>query len=107
MLSFVHGASAIAIAGLVWFTDLAVRYYFCGRTINAEIVALPADVIRIRFTKPFLYTPGQYCFISIPALSEYQYHPFSISTAPHEEDVKFHIRVLGECWHKACARLYV
>ena len=107
MLSFVHGASAIAIAGLVWFTDLAVRDYFCGRTINAEIVALPADVIRIRFTKPFLYTPGQYCFISIPALSEYQYHPFSISTAPHEEDVKFHIRVLGECWHKACARLYV
>ena len=96
VLSFIHGASAIAIAGLVWIADLAVRYYFCGLTVNAEIVALPADVIRIRFKKTFLYSPGQYCFISIPALSIYQYHPFSISTAPHEEDIKFHVRVLGE-----------
>jgi respiratory burst oxidase len=38
-------------------------------------------------------TEGQYLFINCPRLSEAQWHPFTISSAPQEDTVTVHIRV--------------
>jgi len=52
--------------------------------------------------KNFSYKAGQYVFINIPELSLFEWHPFSISSAPHMDVVYVHVRVLGG-WTK---RLY-
>lgn len=39
---------------------------------------------------------GQYCFIMCPYISKSEWHPFTISSAPQEESVTFHIRMQGK-----------
>ena len=51
----------------------------------------------------FDYHAGQYAFMCIPELGMFQWHPFSMSSAPFEADCMLHIRVLGN-WTKS---LYV
>ncbi|MES1907663.1 MAG: hypothetical protein MHM6MM_000739 [Cercozoa sp. M6MM] len=42
------------------------------------------------------YKEGQYMFINCPYVSEHQWHPFTISSAPGEDSVTLHIRVMKE-----------
>lgn len=44
------------------------------------------------------YRAGQYCFLCIPELSMFEWHPFSISTSPYNDNGNFtlHVRVLGD-----------
>lgn len=42
-------------------------------------------------------------FVNIPSLSLFQWHPFSLSSAPNQDTVMVHVRVLGN-WTRA---LYV
>ena len=59
-----------------------------------KIIKHPSDVVEIRMNKKsFKYKPGQYLFLNCPHLSFYEWHPFTISSAPHEEFVSCHIRV--------------
>jgi respiratory burst oxidase len=85
---------------VAWAIDLLLRYVLTVHTVKATVDVLPADVVRVRFPRNFSYLPGQYCFISVPALSHFQFHPFTISSAPHEIETKFHIRSLGN-WTSA------
>lgn len=39
---------------------------------------------------------GQYYFVNFPALSLTEWHPFSVSSNPREEEVELHIRALGD-----------
>jgi hypothetical protein len=56
-------------------------------------------------TRPsnFSYVPGDYIFIQIPAIAKYEWHPFTISSAPEQPGfIWLHIRSVGT-WTK---RLY-
>ena len=50
------------------------------------------------------YLPGQYCFIAIPEFNIYrhatEFHPFTISSAPHEPFFTLHIRAAGDWTRK-------
>lgn len=103
--AMMHGASLLAFGGFIWCADLFVRYIFSLSRVEATLEVLPANVVRISFPKgTFKYCAGQYCFIMIPALGLFDFHPFTISSAPHETDVKFHIRALGD-WTKRLHKL--
>ena len=52
----------------------------------------------------FHYSGGQYCFLCIPEISLFEWHPFSISSAPHQPTVTLHVRVLGS-WTRALHKL--
>lgn len=39
------------------------------------------------------YEEGMYCYINCPHLSRFEWHPFTISSAPSDKTVTFHIRV--------------
>lgn len=39
---------------------------------------------------------GQYIFICIPELSYFQWHPFTLTSAPQEDYLSVHIRVVGD-----------
>jgi NADPH oxidase len=74
VLSAIHGATLLAVAIIFWVADLLLRYALTVHKVEATIEMLPADVVRIRFPKRFAYSPGQYCFVSVPALSYLQFH---------------------------------
>ena len=63
-----------------------------------DVALLNGNVIRMEFDKKwFKYKAGQYVFICIPAISFTEFHPFSISSSPfNDESVVIHIRVLGD-----------
>ena len=84
-----------------WGLDLIIRHIIRGKRVNkAEVVALPGNVVRIRFRKSFEYSAGQYCFLRIGDLDPIEYHPMSISSAPDEEVTSFHVRALGDWSNK-------
>lgn len=96
----IHSVNLVWIP-LFWFAvDWLARYGVmasCRYNKKACIRQIHADVVEIRFPKPngFDYNAGQFLRIAIPRLSAFQFHPFSISSAPHEADVTLHIRALG------------
>ncbi|RLN02907.1 hypothetical protein BBJ28_00008203 [Nothophytophthora sp. Chile5] len=74
---------------------------------QVSVCQLPGSITRIRFPRiradtgeEFKYKPGQYAFLCIPAFSSLAWHPFSISSSPHEGFVTFHIKAVGD-WTKA------
>lgn len=64
--------------------------------LNAQVIVIELD------KKGFNYLAGQYCFINCPFLSTHEWHPFTISSAPHEPHVTFHIRCVGD-WTNSLA----
>jgi NAD(P)H-flavin reductase len=51
---------------------------------------------------------GQYALICIPSINSWQWHPITISSAPHKVDAfSFHIKtgVASDCWSKKVAQL--
>jgi len=60
-------------------------------------IAHPSKVLELQFRKSaFHYRPGQYLFLNCPYISEHEWHPFTISSAPEEEIVSVHIRIVGD-----------
>jgi NADPH oxidase len=103
--AFAHEAGAIVFGAGLWAFDVICRAlialfnYHKRRQVLA--VRLPSNVIRITFLKEdFKYKAGQYCFICVPGVSLFEWHPFSMSSSPHENKVSIHIRVLGDWTEK-------
>jgi len=99
VVAFIHNAIFLSIGIIFWAIDLSIRYIITVHKVTAEAEILSGNVIRIILPRPFAYSAGQYCFLMIPSISCYQFHPFSISSAPHQSEIYFHIRVLGD-WTK-------
>lgn len=51
----------------------------------------------LTFKRPlnFEYKSGQWVRIACPKIGENEYHPFTLTSAPHEEHLSLHIRALG------------
>ncbi|KAM8974091.1 dual oxidase 1-like [Pelodytes ibericus] len=73
--------------------------------IKAEL--LPSDVTYLRFQRPldFEYKSGQWVRIACLALGTNEYHPFTLTTAPHEDSLSLHIRAVGP-WTTRLRELY-
>jgi NADPH oxidase len=55
------------------------------------------DVVEIQFAKPsFKYKAGQWLFLQVPAISKYQWHPFTITSCPYDPYVSVHVRQVGD-----------
>jgi len=57
-----------------------------------------AKALELHVKKPedLKYMAGQYCFINIPEISKYEWHPFTLTSAPNEPCLKFHIAAVGD-----------
>lgn len=70
-----------------------------GKTYISSGVLLPSKVIHLVIKRPiqFHFHPGDYVFINIPEIAKYEWHPFTISSAPEQDDVVWlHIRAVGQ-----------
>ncbi|XP_015616929.1 respiratory burst oxidase homolog protein B [Oryza sativa Japonica Group] len=63
-----------------------------------KVAVYPGNVLSLHFSKPqgFKYKSGQYIFVNCAAVSPFQWHPFSITSAPQDDYVSVHIRTLGD-----------
>ncbi|KAL5678573.1 hypothetical protein ACJX0J_014704, partial [Zea mays] len=69
------------------------------KILKAEMHQAGKDmVMSLHFSKPqgFRYKSGQYIFVNCAAVSPFEWHPFSITSAPHDEYLSVHIKNLGD-----------
>ncbi|CAH2251821.1 jg13788 [Pararge aegeria aegeria] len=70
-----------------------------GKTYIASGILLPSRVTHLVVRRPpqFEFHAGDYVFVNIPTIAIYEWHPFTISSAPDQEDyIWLHIRGVGE-----------
>lgn len=48
---------------------------------------------------------GQYVFICLPELAIYQWHPFTLTSAPEEDFLSVHVRCVGDWTMSLAERL--
>ncbi|XP_004687898.1 PREDICTED: dual oxidase 1 [Condylura cristata] len=73
--------------------------------VKAEL--LPSGVTHLRFQRPqgFEYKSGQWVRIACLALGTTEYHPFTLTSAPHEDTLSLHIRAAGP-WTTRLREIY-
>ncbi|XP_068459769.1 dual oxidase 1 isoform X4 [Clinocottus analis] len=73
--------------------------------LRAEL--LPSGVTHLEFKRPqgFVYRSGQWVRIACLMLDTDEYHPFTLTSAPHEETLSLHIRAVGP-WTSQLRDLY-
>nr|CAB3455982.1 unnamed protein product [Digitaria exilis] len=75
-----------------------------AKVIGADVY--PGNVLSLRFDvetmhgRRFRYKSGQYVFLNCAAVSPFEWHPFSITSAPQDDYVSVHIRDAGDWTHK-------
>ncbi|XP_075753583.1 dual oxidase 2 isoform X2 [Pelodiscus sinensis] len=73
--------------------------------LKAEL--LPSGVTYLKFQRPqdFDYKSGQWVRIACLSLGTNEYHPFTLTSAPHEDVLSLHIRAAGP-WTTRLRELY-
>ncbi|OMO91379.1 Cytochrome b245, heavy chain [Corchorus olitorius] len=66
-----------------------------------KAVIYTGNVLALYVSKPpgFKYKSGMYLFVKCPDVSKFEWHPFSITSAPKDDYLSVHIRTLGD-WTK-------
>ncbi|XP_059644005.1 respiratory burst oxidase homolog protein C-like [Cornus florida] len=62
------------------------------------VAVYPGNVLALHMSKPqgFKYKSGQYMFVKCAAVSPFEWHPFSSTSAPGNNYLSVHIRTLGD-----------
>ncbi|KAJ1383438.1 Riboflavin synthase-like beta-barrel [Sesbania bispinosa] len=63
-----------------------------------KVAVYPGNVLALQVSKPqgFKYTSGQYIYVNCSDISPFEWHPFSITSAPGDDYISVHIRTLGD-----------
>ncbi|XP_011353473.1 dual oxidase 2 [Pteropus vampyrus] len=72
-----------------------------------KVELLPSGVTHLQFQRPqgFEYKSGQWVRIACLALGTTEYHPFTLTSAPHEDTLSLHIRAVGP-WTTRLREIY-
>ncbi|CAH0550474.1 unnamed protein product [Brassicogethes aeneus] len=91
------------IPGILYSIERIIRYVWMqtdhGKTYISSGLLLPSKVTHLVIKRPiqFDFHAGDYIFVNIPAIAKYEWHPFTLSSAPEQEDYMWlHIRGVGE-----------
>ncbi|KAK1271049.1 hypothetical protein QJS04_geneDACA021054 [Acorus gramineus] len=90
----------LAVPVLLYACERLVRVFRSSiRAVKILKVAVyPGNVLALHVSKPqgFKYRSGQYMFVNCAAVSPFEWHPFSITSAPGDDYLSVHIRTLGD-----------
>nr|QVP25921.1 membrane-bound NADPH oxidase [Hordeum vulgare] len=89
----------IAYPVFLYSCERIVRLFRSHDAVKIQKVAVyPGHVLALYMSKPpgFRYRSGQYIFINCGAVSPYEWHPFSITSAPGDNYLSVHIRAKGD-----------
>lgn len=99
------GSSAIGVFWQYWmyggyiylFERIAREVRGKHKTYISKVVQHPSNVCEIQIKKENTKTrAGQYIFFCCPEVSIWQYHPFTLTSAPEEDYISVHIRMVGD-----------
>ncbi|KAH7883516.1 ferric reductase NAD binding domain-containing protein [Phlebopus sp. FC_14] len=93
--------------GIAYFAERMYREYRARKATRlSKVLVHPSGAMELRIIKPsFKYTAGQWLFIQVPEVSRWQWHPFTITSAPEDPYVSVHIRQVGDWTHALGERL--
>ncbi|KAL0658321.1 hypothetical protein Bca4012_078906 [Brassica carinata] len=79
-----------------------IKLYLTKIWYQKTVAVYPGNVLSLHVTKPqgFKYKSGQYMFVNCRAVSPFEWHPFSITSAPGDDYLSVHIRTLGDWTRK-------
>ncbi|EEP75682.1 NADPH oxidase [Uncinocarpus reesii 1704] len=87
---WIYGAAMYLVERLL--RELRGRH----KTYITKVVQHPSNVVEIQMKKEKTKTrAGQYIFPFVPTISVWQYHPFTLTSAPEEDYISVHIRCVG------------
>ncbi|CAN0914172.1 Respiratory burst oxidase homolog protein B [Linum grandiflorum] len=91
------------------YVAVPIVLYACERLVRAfrsgyksikilKVAVYPGNVLALQVAKPpgFRYSSGQYMFVNCADVSPFEWHPFSITSAPGDDYLSVHIRTLGD-----------
>lgn len=86
------------VSGVLYFSERVWREVRSRRQTSISGVLMhPSGAMEIRFHKPsFKYVAGQWLYLQMPDVSRFQWHPFTISSAPDDPYVSIHVRQVGD-----------
>ncbi|XP_065176843.1 dual oxidase 1-like [Sycon ciliatum] len=118
ILLILHGSGRLVQPPLFqWFFIVPAALFVVDKLISLKhkkhdipvfkAEKLPSGVTHLQFKKPknFNYLSGQWCRISSRALNSGEYHPFTLTSAPHEETLDLYIRAVGP-WTENIRQIY-
>lgn len=77
--------------GILFFLEISYRLMTSwmgkGKTSIIAGVVLPSKVTNLIIKRPhnFNFAPGDWVFVKIPAIARFEWHPFTISSAPEQQ----------------------
>jgi len=86
------------VGGVIWIGERVLREVRSRhRTFISKVIQHPSKVMELQIKKDKTTTrAGQYIFLSCPEISYFQWHPFTLTSAPEEDYLSVHIRVVGD-----------
>lgn len=81
---------------------IRAKYGRRGKTYVEQAQILPQNVVQLVVKRPpnFYFKPGDWVYVQVPSIARWEWHPFTISSAPEIEDsIWLHIRPVGQ-WTK-------
>ncbi|KAJ7565053.1 hypothetical protein O6H91_02G045800 [Diphasiastrum complanatum] len=99
----------LAVPLILYTGERTLRFFRSGhysvQTVKVAVYA--GNVLALYMRKPpgFKYKSGMYLFLKCPSISTFEWHPFSITSAPDDEYVSVHIRTLGD-WTQELKRVF-
>jgi NADPH oxidase 5 len=88
------------VGGCGYLADRAVRFYRMRHPSHLTSVRiLPSQVTELSIARPeaWKYRAGDFVFVLVPAVSAFEWHPFTISSHPERESsFTLHVRTLGD-----------
>ncbi|CAG8469561.1 8353_t:CDS:2 [Diversispora eburnea] len=86
-------ASGVIYTGERILREIRARH----KTYISKVVMHPSRVVEIQIKKEHTTTKaGQYIFLCCPEVSYWEWHPFTLTSAPEEDFISVHIRVVGD-----------
>ena len=84
--------------GIIYICERFLRLYRSRKqTYISKVIQHPSKVIELQIKKYDIKTKaGQYIFINCPEISYFQWHPFTLTSAPEEDYISVHVRVAGD-----------
>uniref|UniRef100_A0A8B9HBD9 NADPH oxidase 2 n=1 Tax=Astyanax mexicanus TaxID=7994 RepID=A0A8B9HBD9_ASTMX len=89
-----------------WFTHHLFIVFFiglevCTQNLTIHVVMHPSKTLELQMKKKgFKMEVGQYIFMQCPSISQLEWHPFTLTSAPEEDHFSVHIRIVGD-WTQA------
>jgi len=98
VIKLIYYLSLISIVvGIIYRTSYKIKEHsniFSVKEIKKETE--DAFTLVVNCDKPFLFKPGQFCFLRLNKPKIYARHPFTISSSPNKKELCFTMKIYGK-----------